>query len=106
MLPSAVLTQRKAGARAPRAPEPVLMTVCRHPALVTAAKQGRPSLTTSQVGSRLRLAKPSTARLQKLVTPAQLQPHRLSLRRGLDRRQEGRLTGRTAATLAARAALL
>src|SRR3954454_4684688 len=35
--------------------------------------------------------------------PAQLQPHRLALRRGLDRRQKGRLAGRAAATLAARA---
>src|SRR3954449_8708496 len=35
--------------------------------------------------------------------PAQLQPHRLFLRRGLDRRPEGRLAGRAAATLAARA---
>ena len=35
---------------------------------MTAAKQARPSLTTSQAGSRLRLAKPSTAWLQKLVT--------------------------------------
>src|SRR3954447_7412440 len=68
MFPSAVLTHLKAGVRAARAPEPVLMTVCRHPALVTAAKQGRPSLTTSEVASRLRLAKPSTARRQKLPT--------------------------------------
>src|SRR3712207_8344306 len=68
MLPSALLTQRKAGVRAARAPEPVLTTVCWHPALVTAAKQPRPSLTTSQVRSRLRLAKPATARRQKLGT--------------------------------------
>src|SRR5215218_6295274 len=68
MFPSAVLTHLNAGVRAARAPEPVLMTVCRHPALATAAKQPRPSLTTSQAGSRLRLAKPSTARRQKLPT--------------------------------------
>src|SRR3712207_9076695 len=68
MLLSAVLTQHKAGVRAARAPEPVLMTVCWHPALVTAAKQPRPSLTTSQAGSKLRLAKLSTARRQKLAT--------------------------------------
>src|SRR4051812_49498797 len=99
MFPSAVLTHLKAGVRAARAPEPVLTTVCRQPALLTAAKQGRPSLTTSQVRSRLCLAKPSTARLQKLPT------RRSFSRTGLpsDRRQKGRLAGRAAATLAARA---
>src|SRR5215211_6894515 len=68
MLPRAVLTHLKAGLRAAAAPEPVLITSWRHPASATAAKQARPSLTTSQSGSRLRLAKPEIARLQKLVT--------------------------------------
>src|SRR3954468_5382777 len=68
MLPSAVFPHRKAGVRAARAPEPVLMTVCWHPALVTAAKQGRPALTTLQVRSRPRLANSLTVRLQKLGT--------------------------------------
>src|SRR4029453_5480812 len=57
------------------------------------------------------LAGPIQAALGKAVNstaaearhPAQLPPHRLALRRGLDRGQEGRLAGRAAATLAARA---
>ena len=68
MLPSAVLTHLKAGVRAAAAPDPVLMTAWRHPTSATAAKQARPSLTTSQLGSRLRLAKPEMARPQKLLT--------------------------------------
>src|SRR4051812_15627162 len=68
MLPSAVLTHLKAGVRAAAGPEPVLITWWRPPASVTAAKQARPSLTPSQLGSRLRLAKPEMAWLQKLVT--------------------------------------
>src|SRR5215217_599759 len=68
MLPSAVLTHLKAGVRTAAAPDPVLMTSWRHPASATAAKQARPSLTTPQLGARLRLAKPEMARPQKLVT--------------------------------------
>src|SRR5271165_2118683 len=48
IFPSAVLTHWKPGVRAAAAPEP---------ALTTAPKQARPSLTTSHAGSRLRLAK-------------------------------------------------
>src|SRR3954451_4866453 len=68
MLPSAVLTHLNAGVRAAAGPEPVLITWCWHPASVTAAEQAMPSLTTSQVGPRLRLAKFGTAWLQMLVT--------------------------------------
>ena len=57
MLPSAVLTHLNPGMRAAAAPEPVMMTSWLHPALVTAPKQAKPSLTTAQDGSRLRLAK-------------------------------------------------
>jgi hypothetical protein len=45
IFPSAVLTHLKVGVRAAAAPEPVLVTVCTHPA--SAPKQARPSLTTS-----------------------------------------------------------
>src|ERR1700712_5743137 len=68
IFPSAVLTHRKVGVRAAAGPEPGLTTWCEHPASATAPKQARPSLTTSHVGSRLRLAKVDRARLQKLVT--------------------------------------
>src|ERR1700748_1571282 len=68
MLPSAVLTHLNAGTWAAAEPEPVLITSCLQPASVTAPKQARPSLTTSQFGSRLRFANPETAWLQKLVT--------------------------------------
>src|SRR5271157_1810130 len=57
MFPSAVLTHLKPGVRAAAAPEPVLTTSWAHPALATAPKQARASLTTLQEGSRLRLAK-------------------------------------------------
>src|SRR5690242_13560946 len=68
MLPSAVLTHLNAGTRAAAGPEPVLTTWCLQPVSLTAPKQARPSLTTSQVGSRLRFANPETAWLQKLAT--------------------------------------
>src|SRR4051794_8106886 len=68
MLPSDVLTHLNAGTRAAAGPEPGLITSCVHPASLTALKQARPSLTTSQIGSRLRLANPEIAWLQKLVT--------------------------------------
>src|SRR6185437_10917529 len=68
IFPSAVLTHLKPGVRAAAAPEPVLMTLCAHPAGATAPKHARPSLTTSQVGSRLRLAKIEIECLQKLAT--------------------------------------
>src|SRR5215213_2124530 len=80
MLPSAVLTQLKAGVRAAAAPEPVLTTWWRHPASITAPKHARPSLTTSQPGSRLRLAKPEIAWPQKLVTRRSFR--RIGLRSG------------------------
>src|SRR5512132_1678425 len=68
MLPSAVLTHLNVDTRAAAGPEPVLITSCAHPASLTALKQARPSLATSQCGSRLCLANPEIARLQKLVT--------------------------------------
>src|SRR5947209_1161923 len=68
MLPRAVLTHLNAGVRAEAGPEPVLITSCLHPASVTAPKHARPSLTTSQPGSRLRRAKPESAWVQKLLT--------------------------------------
>ena len=67
MLPNAVLTHLKAGVRAALGPEPVLTTWWVHPASVT-AKHQRPSLTTEQLGSRLRLANPAIEAAQKLVT--------------------------------------
>src|SRR5215212_5615423 len=81
MLPSAVLTQLKAGVRAAAAPEPVLTTWWRHPASITAPKHARPSLTTSQPGSRLRLAKPESAGPQKLGTRRSFR--RIGLRSGV-----------------------
>src|SRR4051794_29102079 len=68
ILPSAVLTHLKAGVRTAAGPEPVLITRWRQPASVTAAKQARPSLTTSQFGARLRWEKPERAGLQNRVT--------------------------------------
>src|SRR5262245_24305666 len=68
MLPSAVLTHLNPGVRAAAAPEPVLTTRGTHPASATAPKQAKPSLTTSQVGSRLRLANSEIEWLQKLAT--------------------------------------
>src|SRR6185436_12764606 len=68
MLPSAVLAHLNAGVRAAFGPDPVLTTWCAHPASATLPKHCRPSLTTAQVGSRLRLAKPEIAVAQKLVT--------------------------------------
>src|SRR5471030_1304910 len=68
ILPSAVLAHLKAAVRAAAAPEPVLMTWCAHPASATAPKQANTSLTTSQLGSRLRLANVEIAWLQKLLT--------------------------------------
>src|SRR4029077_16863605 len=68
MLPSAVLTHLKAGVRAAFGPEPVLTIWWVHPVSVTPAKHQRPSLTTVQSGSRLRLANPAIEAAQKLVT--------------------------------------
>jgi hypothetical protein len=68
MLPSAVLTHLNAGVRAAFGPDPVLTTWCAHPASATLPKHWRPSLTTEQFGSRLRLANPEIAVAQKLVT--------------------------------------
>src|SRR5579864_6311278 len=68
MLPSAVLTHLNAGVRAAFGPDPVLTTWCAHPASATLPKHWRPSLTTAQFGSRLRLANPAIAVAQKLVT--------------------------------------
>src|SRR3954466_11309801 len=68
MLPKAVLTHLKAGVRSAAAPEPVLITVCLHLALVTALKQARPSLTTSLAGAKCRLAKLDSVRLAKPAT--------------------------------------
>src|SRR2546421_6446382 len=67
MLPSAVLTHLKAGVRAAFGPDPVLTTWCAQPASATLAKHLRPSLTTEQFGSRLRLANPAIEAAQKLV---------------------------------------
>src|SRR5216683_3240652 len=68
MLPSAVLTHLKVGVRAALGPDPVLMTWCAHPASATLPKHCRPSLTTEQLGSRLRLANPEIDVAQKLAT--------------------------------------
>src|SRR5947209_20054423 len=68
MLPSAELTHLSAGTRAASGQEPVLVPSCLLPASFTPPKQARPSLTTSQGGSRLRFANPEIAWLQKLVT--------------------------------------
>src|SRR5260370_17391275 len=68
MLPSAVLTHLKAGVRAALGPDPVLITWCVHPASATLPKHCRPSLTTEQLGSRLRLANPEIDVAQKLAT--------------------------------------
>src|SRR5512134_3249894 len=59
MLPSAVLTHLKAGARTALRPEPVRIGWWLQPAAVTPRKHARPSLTTVQPASRLRLAKAS-----------------------------------------------
>src|SRR5512144_2852591 len=59
MLPSAVLTHLKAGARTALRPEPVRIGWWVQPAAVTPRKHDRPSLTTVQPASRLRLAKAS-----------------------------------------------
>src|ERR1019366_9539069 len=68
MLPRAVLAHLNAGVRTDWGPEPVLMTSWEHPASFTCPKHCRPSLTTAQSGSRLRLAKIEIACPQKLVT--------------------------------------
>src|SRR6187551_1481317 len=68
ILPSAVLTHLKAGERAALGPDPVLTTWCAHPASATPAKHCRPSLTTEQLGSRLRLANCEIEAAQKLMT--------------------------------------
>src|SRR5512134_3658823 len=59
MLPSAVLTHLKAGARTALRPEPVRIGWWLQPAAVTPRKHDRPSLTTVQAASRLRLARAS-----------------------------------------------
>src|SRR3954467_13182391 len=74
MLPSAVLTHLNAGTRAGVGPEPVLTTWCVQPTSLTALKQARPSLTTSQFGSRPRLANPEIAGLQRVVPPRLFRP--------------------------------
>src|SRR5512144_1684594 len=57
MLPSAVLTHLKAGARTALRPEPVRIGWWVQPAAVAPRKHDRPSLKTVQPASRLRLAK-------------------------------------------------
>ena len=74
MFPSAVLTHLNDADCAAACPEPVITTSWVQPASVTAEKQRRPSLTTTQAGSRLARANASIERLQKL-------PTRRSLRR-------------------------
>src|SRR5512132_2086484 len=59
MLPGAVLTHFKAGARTALRPEPVRIGWWVQPAAVTPRQHDRPSLTTVQATSRLRLAKAS-----------------------------------------------
>ena len=71
------------------------------PALATPRKQDRPSLTTLLPGSRLRSGQLLDLLLAEALDPAQLQAHRLALGRGLDRGDDRRLAGRTAAALAA-----
>src|ERR1700716_4305541 len=101
MLPSAGLPHLKAGVRAALGPDPVLMTWCVPPASATLPKHCRRSLTTEQLGSRLRLANPEIAVAQKLVT-------RRSFRRTgcpsgvrLDGGDERRLAGRASSPLPA-----
>src|SRR3954464_1431149 len=103
MLPSAVLTHVNAGTRAAAGPEPVLVTSCWQPASFTAPKQARPSLTTSQFGSRLRFATPASAWLQKLATRRSFR--RTGLPSGVvsTAATNGVLPGGTAATLGAAA---
>src|SRR5512132_1991488 len=84
MLPRAVLTHLKAGARTALRPEPVRIGWWVQPAAVTPRKHDRPSLTTVQATSRLRLAKAS-----------------ISVRRKpLDGGDDRRLAGRAAPPLA------
>src|SRR5512133_905732 len=59
MLPRAVLTHLKAGARTALRPEPVRIGWWVQPAVVTPRKHDKPSLTTVQLASGLRLAKAS-----------------------------------------------
>src|SRR5512144_2963217 len=59
MLPSAVLTHLKAGVSTALRPEPVRIGWWLQPAAVTPRKHARPSLTTVEAASRLRLARAS-----------------------------------------------
>src|SRR5512132_3408477 len=98
MLPRAVLTHLKAGARTALRPEPVRIGWWVQPAAVTPRKHDRPSLTTVQATSRLRLAKASISVRRKPRI-------RRSLRRtgrpsGLDGGDDRRLAGRAAPPLA------
>src|SRR6476661_3717021 len=71
-----------------------------HPALLTPAKQRKPSLTTVLAELKLRFAKAVISARRKLHA-AQLQTDWLALRCGFDRSHDRRLARRTAATLAA-----
>src|SRR5512144_2225037 len=101
MLPSAVLTHLKAGARTAWRPEPVRIGWWVQPAAITPRKHARPSLTTVQPASRLRLAKASISPAPEAPHPAQLEAHRLALGRSLDGGDDRRLAGRAASPLAA-----
>src|SRR5512144_166929 len=82
MLPSAVLTHLKAGVSTALRPEPVRIGWWVQPAVVTPRKHDRPSLTTVQPASRLRLAKAA-----------------ISLRRKPRTRRSLRRTGRPSAVV-------
>ena len=69
--------------RAALGPEPVLTTWWVHPASVTPAKHQRPSLTTEQLGSRLRLANPAIDRGGKAGSAEAAPGHRLLCRLGM-----------------------
>src|SRR6516165_5787927 len=81
MLPRVVLTHLKAGLRAALRPAPVMIGWWTQPALPTAVKQCRPSLTTVPAGWKLRCAKLAISARRKPFTRRNLK--RIGLRSGV-----------------------
>src|SRR5918997_2125490 len=98
MLPSAVLTHLKAGVRARAGRDDGVLA----PGLGDGSEAAE--TVADHLAGRIQAAPGKTldSAAAEARYPAQFQPHRFALRRGLDRGQEGRLAGRAAATLTTR----
>ena len=103
MLPSAVLTQVKGTHLAAFGPEPVTMGKWSQPASLDRRPAGQAVADHVAAGGEVALGQRRDLLLAEALDHRQPQPARLALGRGLDRRHERSLAGRTAAALAASA---